>query len=131
MPNDCWNVYTVVGTTDDLDSLYEEGLQVLRQASMTVTEEGLEDMDRLRVFQRRERGMRFVYKSRWNPNILWMEQMLIQYPSLWMKNEWSEESGRAGVVVGGVLYGRHYPLQEFRWDDVMLEDDFHPARRMF
>lgn len=127
MSTDCWNTYTVIGNPGDVYSLYEEGLQGLRQTNPIVMNE---DIDQIRILQRRERGVRFVYKSQWNPNTPWMEHMLERYPSLWMKNEWSDEGGRSGIIIGGVLYGRHYPLQEFRWDDVLFEDEFHPARRI-
>jgi hypothetical protein len=121
MTNDCWNIYTVIGNPDDINSLCEEGVQALQSPDT--------GGDRFRIILRNDNGIRFVYKSRWNPNTTWMEQMLYQYPSLWMKNAWREEGGRAGVVVGGYLYGRQYPVQEFFWDDVTLEDTLHPSRR--
>lgn len=122
MPNDCWNLYTVVGNPDDIQRLYQNELEGLT-ATMSPSSGGV-----VQVLKRTDKGIRFRFWSGELPNKEWMERMLEEYPSLWMKNYWSEEGGYAGVIVGGMLYGTRHALQELTWDDVVLEDEFHEFR---
>ncbi len=119
MPNDCWNVYTVVGNTNDIKRLYQTELEGL---TTTMSPCGA---NVVQIQKHTEKGIRFRFWSRNLPNNDWLERMLVEYPSLWMKNYWSEEGGYAGVIVGGMLYDTRHDIQEITWCDVVLEDEFH------
>jgi hypothetical protein len=121
MPNDCWNLYTVVGNPDDIQRLYQNELERLTTVASPCS--GCV----VQILKQTDKGIRFRFWSG-EPNKEWMERMLEEYPSLWMKNYWSEEGGYAGVIVGGMLYGTRYDIQELTWDDVVLEDEFHEFR---
>lgn len=122
MPNDCWNVYTVIGNPDDIQRLYQNELERL-----TTTMSPCSGCV-VQVLKRTDKGIRFRFWSGELPNKEWMERMLGEYSSVWMKNYWSEEGGTAGVIVGGMLYGTRSEIQELTWDDVVLEDEFHEFR---
>lgn len=122
MPNDCWNTYTAIGHPSEIQQLYTNELEPL------LTTNGGDGLPVIKIYKMTNNGIRFHFWSRNFPNKEWMEQMLEQYSSLWIKNTWCEEGGYAGVIVGGKLYGIRQPLQDITWNDVPIEDEFHEMR---
>ena len=47
-----------------------------------------------------------------------LEIYIVKYPSIWIKNEWKEEGGKAGVWVG-----YENVIKRFEWDDLCLEEE--------
>lgn len=119
MPNDCLNVYTVIGDVEDIQEIFRSKLEKLS------TLKGSHGGNIVHIEKRTDRGIRFQYWSPNVPNKDWMLKVIEMYPLVWMKNCWSEEGGGAGVIVGGTLYGKRYEIREMAWEDVVLEDDFH------
>jgi hypothetical protein len=58
--------------------------------------------------------------SPWNPDYEWMESLLQKYPNCWVKNEWSEEAGIAGVWVGFVVNNQPI-VRNLAWEDISIE----------
>jgi hypothetical protein len=59
--------------------------------------------------------------SAWNPNYEWLESLLDKYPNCWVKNEWSEEGGFAGVWVGYFNNKNEKIVKQMDWDDICIE----------
>ena len=47
--------------------------------------------------------------------------LLDKYDKCWIKNEWIEEGGTAGVYVGGYLNGSKVETKSLEWIDLTIE----------
>ena len=108
MPNDCWNHITITcereDETGELNSLFMNELQ----------------RETIQVVKKTRRGIIFDMWSAWNPDYEWLETLLYRYPNCWVKNEWSEESGIAGVWVG--YMDNNQPIvRNLAWEDISIE----------
>lgn len=114
MPNDCWNNITITASESDLDAL-------MRTEFIDVPEGAID------ILQRGQYGVMIRLWSAWIPNFIWMETLLPTYPSCWVKNEWREEGGTAGVWVGTLVEGRRV-IQSMEWKDLSVEEEMHVFR---
>jgi len=108
MPNDCWNHITITcereDETGELQSLFVNELQ----------------HETIQVVKKTRRGIIFNMWSAWNPDYEWLETLLYRYPNCWVKNEWSEESGIAGVWVGYMDESQPV-VRHLAWEDISIE----------
>jgi len=51
----------------------------------------------------------------------WLESLIDSYPAWWIKNDWWEEGGSAGVWVG-YHKNKKKIIKEIDWDDSCLEE---------
>lgn len=109
MPNDCWNHITITcereDETGELHSLFVNELQ---------------NNTTIEIHKKAKRGIIFDIWSAWNPDYEWLESLLFKYPNCWVKNEWSEESGIAGVWVGFVINNQPI-VRNLAWEDISIE----------
>jgi hypothetical protein len=68
------------------------------------------------------RGVLLELWSDWNPPYDFLEELLTKYPSCWVKNEWNEEGGFAGVWIGYVTTDGEKEITRLEWDDLSIED---------
>jgi hypothetical protein len=117
MPNDCWNHITITCEnrefTEELNNLVINELKHKEDDKYIY----LETVDMLK---RGTRGIIFNLWSAWNPDYEWLESLLEKYPNCWIKNEWSEEGGFAGVWIG-YFKNDEKIIQQLTWDDICLE----------
>ena len=57
----------------------------------------------------------------WKPDFEWLNKILDTYPKCWIKNDWNEEGGLAGVWVGYYEHGEKV-IHEMEWPDLSIED---------
>ena len=67
------------------------------------------------------KGIIFQQLTAWKPQYEWLESLLTKYPNCWVKNEWNEEGGIAGVWVGSVKNG----IQSMCWEDLSIEAKYY------
>jgi hypothetical protein len=116
MPNDCWNHITI--TCEDqnqLKRLVKNELQEMSEDKTFVYHETIE------MIKRGVNGIIFRKWSPWNPNYEWLEELLTKYPECWIKNEWDEEGGMAGVWVGFTNENGEKMIKQMTWDDLCIE----------
>lgn len=117
---------TITGTNEDLDLLMEGEFKGVPDWALMIKARGRgggfgpEAPD--------GGAIRFKLWSRWAPDFDWLASLLTKYPSCWVKNEWSEEGGMAGVWIGTgaseARRGTGEPLIErFEWDDMCIEEE--------
>ena len=63
------------------------------------------------------RGAVIVFHTNWTPEINKLEEIISEFPTAWVKNEWLVEDGEAGVWVG-----QHGMTKSLTWDDISLEE---------
>lgn len=121
MPNDCWNNVTITcknkEITDELNNLINNELKYKKDDKYIYNE----SVDMIKCGTR---GIIFKLWSSWNPNYEWFESLLDKYPNCWIKNEWSEEGGTAGVWIGFVNNNNKI-IKKLIWDDLSLEDMYY------
>ena len=110
MPNVCSNYFTVVsGDAVELQSLVTHEL---------TREEGAEHYFKNIIFTKKcPYGIQFRQDTKWRPDFEWMQRAIVKYPNCWVKNEWIEEGGTAGVWVGSLTNG----IQSMTWEDLCIE----------
>jgi hypothetical protein len=107
MPNDCWNKITMTGSAEDLNVFFVEEFKNVPEWAYS-------------ILVRTERGIQFKIWSAWKPDFNWLETLLLKYPSIWIKNLWSEEGGYAGVWIGSTK-----GIQRLAWEDLCMEEYNH------
>ena len=118
MPNDCWNRMTI--TCENREFVDELTNLVLNELKH---KEGNKHVyhETVHMIQRGTRGIIFEIWSAWNPDYEWLESLLDKYPNCWVKNEWNEEGGVAGVWVGFVNNNNEKIIKDLTWDDICIE----------
>ena len=113
MPNDCWSHLMITANVPDLYEIMQ-GFRHVPEGAIKIFEQGKE-------------AVHMKLWSRWNPDFEMLEGLLSKYPSCWIKNEWSEEGGKAGVWIGTMRSGEKQ-VSRLEWDDMCLEERMHRFR---
>jgi hypothetical protein len=117
MPNDCINIVTITcRNMQMLDSFIESDLQAIEEHNTKYHEV-------LKVYKRGKCGIVFKLWSRWAPDVKWFETILENYPEFWIKNEWSEEGGMAGVWIGFMINDNQQSIESLTWRDLSIEEE--------
>jgi hypothetical protein len=111
MPNDCWNHITFTADTADLNSFMENEFNNVPDWALKIKVRGVG-------------GVVLNLWSRWVPDFDWLERMVEQYPSAWLKNEWHEEGGSEGVWVGTKRSGTTV-IRRMEWEGMCIEEEMH------
>lgn len=114
MPNDCWSHITITASREELAELMNNEFPDTPDWAFRVKHRGLE-------------GVIFDLWSAWYPDFAWLTSLLTKYPTCWVKNEWKEEGGNAGVWIGTKRYGI-VKIERLDWDDMCLEEDNYRFR---
>jgi hypothetical protein len=108
MTNDCFNNLTIVShdNPQQLNNLFET-----------------EFIDKkIQIDYKGDQGIKLELWSPWTPDFKWLESLITKYPECWIKNEWWEEGGNAGIWTGGAIYkGRSENIVRIEWTDICIE----------
>ena len=115
MPNDCWNNITI--TCDDLEELNNLFINELTREEGPDYEEEFYYYKNIHIEKRCLKGAKIRQLTAWTPDYEWLESLLTKYPNCWIKNEWNEEGGNAGVWVGSAKK----EIQSMQWEDLSIE----------
>jgi hypothetical protein len=114
MTNDCFNHITITSENkNELDVLLRDELQHKKDDKHIYYEN-------IRMIKRGKKGIIFELESRTNPDYDWLNTLLDMYPHCWIKNEWWEEGGNAGVWIGSVKNNQNC-IQSMEWEDLCIE----------
>jgi len=112
MPNDCENHITITANRGEIDRLIRNEFMVGETDSY---------LEHVKVYRRGHEAIELNMWSAWAPDFNWLAGLLTKYPSCWVKNEWHEEGGNAGVWIGYTRDGTE-TIQRMEWDDMCLEE---------
>ncbi len=106
MPNECRNHLTIVSEdADQINQMYKHEFDVFKyDTSFNV---------------KTNKGLMVNLTTAWRPIDLTI--LLDKYDKCWIKNEWIEEGGTAGVYVGGYLNGSKVETKSLEWIDLTIE----------
>ena len=108
MPNNCWNYITITSK------------HPLVLNSLLQTE--IREYHRAEIVQKGKYGLIIRLWSPWQPQFDWLSTLLDIYPGCWIKNEWNEEGGMAGVWIGFVDENHGKTIKRLEWQDLCLEE---------
>ena len=115
MPNDCWSFMTITcEDPDQLTRLVQKELQYKENGALVYHET-------IEMVKRGVKGIVFRVLTAASPNFVWLESLLSNYPSCWVKNEWEEEGGHAGVWVGYTNEDGDPIVKQMTWNDLCIE----------
>jgi hypothetical protein len=109
MPNDCWNNLTITGNKADINKIADVEFKDVPEWAFEIKKRGLEAVI-IRLW------------SPWQPNYNRLEELIQTYKSCWIKNEWMEEGGSAGVWIGSYRSGEKL-IQKMVWEDMCIEEE--------
>lgn len=107
MPNDCFNKITIRGDENAINKLLANDLDMNNYYEWNIDTRG-------------SRGVMLNIISAWEPPFEHLEYIIQEY-KVWLKNEWYEEGGNAGLFIG-YWDDNKLNLKELRWQDWCLED---------
>ena len=122
MPNDCWNRIMVVCNPYDQPSCDQLRLFIIDEVNTIYLNDDVYD-DRICIHKQHHSYIVFTLWSRWHPDFEWLDGLLDKYPACWIKNEWYEEGGMAGVWIGSIKDNQKQ-IQQFEWEDLCID---HPV----
>jgi len=118
MPNDCTNYVTITCKDEEvLNTLVRENLQFYDGDNYVYKEH-------VKMIKRGCLGIYFNIWSAWNPDYKWLESLLEKYPDCWVKNEWQEEGGLAGVWIG-YFDENEQVIHNYCWRDLCIEERYY------
>jgi hypothetical protein len=119
MPNDCTNIITIIcKNKDTLNAFIETELEVIRLHND-------EHNEFIKILKKGNFGVVFKLWSPWNPDYDWLKNTLSLHPEFWIKNEWREEAGMAGVWVGFTRGNDEPVIESFIWKDLSIEEEYY------
>jgi hypothetical protein len=112
MPNDCWNniIFVSEHNSNELTDLFTKEIE-----SKNSPEE------RLQIDYKGTNGIKFKLWSAWGADSDWFKELIQKYPNCWIKNDWYEEGGGAGIFIGGFLNGEKQETIIKEWDELPIE----------
>ena len=134
MPNVCKNTVTIISCeAAELDEFVKNELQFQNSEGEYYFNEDVE-----RILKRGKNGIKFEYTSPGAPPLEWFQEALGRYPSFWIKDQWLDEAGLAGVWIGSVDDSGEQVVRAYEWMDLCLEarhflfsdDDIFAANEM-
>lgn len=114
MPNDCYNNLTITSFDNPTE------LHTLIQNEFMNDDHIYHET--IKVSKKGQRGISLTQYTAWNPDFQWLESLITKYPTCWIKNEWIEEGGNAGVWIG-FMKNNNPVIKHLEWDDLCLEAD--------
>lgn len=109
MPNDCKNIITI--TFKKENSLNDFINIELRNNNFQ------------NILTRGRFGIIVEIITAWLPDFDWLKNLLISYPECWIKNEWHEEGGMAGVWIA-YMENEETIIKQMNWHDLSIEDEY-------
>jgi hypothetical protein len=112
MPNDCWNSITFISedNSEELTDLFNKEIKATNPPENC-----------LQIDYKGKNGIKFKLWSAWGGDSKWLEGLIPKYPNCWIKNDWYEEGGGAGIFIGGFLNGKKQETIIKEWDEIPIE----------
>jgi len=112
MPNDCWNNMTFISevNSEELTVLFNNEIKAKNSPE-----------DKLIINYKGSNGIKIQLWSAWGADNEWLNTLVEKYPKCWIKNDWYEEGGGAGIFIGGFLNGKKQETIIKEWDELPIE----------
>ncbi len=138
MPNHCVNNLTLTGTPETIKRLLEIRFDFEQILPAPKDLSGIDILDwrtttwgtkwnafDIKILEHGVKGIQARFTTAWAPPVGVFSSLLHMFPDLWLKCEWHEEGGYAGVWVGhgrDPSSGEGPEIRHFEWEDLCLEE---------
>jgi hypothetical protein len=136
MPNHCYNSLTITGKPETIQNLVD--IEFDFEKLHPVPEEKKEDWYEWNcehwgtkwnrydytLHNQGEGGFEISFTTAWGPPYPLLEFLLEKFPDLWIKCQWDEEGGEAGIWIGFVKDGKAN-IQSMEWQEMSIEERAH------
>jgi hypothetical protein len=75
-----------------------------------------------------EEALQMTFTTAWAPPTEFFKSLLETYPDIWLKCDWNEEGGEAGIFIGYTDTKKAVVAEEFGWQDWCVEEYAHRFR---
>ena len=65
-------------------------------------------------------GIKFTQITPNEPDYALLKKIVLKFPMVWIKNEWIEEGGKAGIL----LYNYEAGIQSHTWNDLSIDSRY-------
>jgi hypothetical protein len=67
-------------------------------------------------------GLELQFTTAWAPPTEFFKSLLEKYPDIWLKCDWNEEGGMAGIFLGYTNEKKAVEIHEMEWQDWCMEE---------
>jgi hypothetical protein len=106
MPNECYNHITITSRLG-VDHFMHD----------------IEKLPNVSINKCGKYAVRFEYVTACTADYIWLDSFLDKYASVWIKNIWNAEDGKAGVWIGYFNDDKYIKVLE--WEDLSLEEEHY------
>jgi hypothetical protein len=148
MPNDCWNKVRIGADKATISVLKETEFRfekLLPQPEFGPSPDLSGDDERwyhwrlehwgskwdrydYKLKHEGQEGLQIEFNTAWAPPTEFFQHLLEKYPDIWLKCDWSEEGGSAGIFIGYTNTDKKVEINELTWNDWCLEEWAHRMR---
>lgn len=118
MANDCINIITII--CKNRSTLNEF---IYKELEVRLHKDPYNEF--IKILKRGKFGIVFKLWSPLKADYEWLQHTLSLYPEFWIKNEWNEEAGMAGVWVGYTKENNKPVIESFMWKDLSIEEEYY------
>lgn len=119
------NILHIRGPECDLEDIERNGV-VLLTSDCQIMRIGKDyfGKDNIKIIHRNENYLVVGYDARNGVFYDYLYKLLEKYPKCWLKNEYSDENGNAGVWIARYIHGK-ISVQEHEWEELTIEEKIH------
>lgn len=119
------NILHIRGPEQDLTTIEQTGAVVKTSDSqiMRISKDFF-GKDNIQILHRNSKYLVIGYDARNGTFYDYLLQILEQYPKCWLKNEYSDENGNAGIWIARYVNGK-IAVQEHEWTELTVEEIIH------
>jgi hypothetical protein len=122
---DGWNTLHIRGPREDLNKLEETGVVFsTNDKQLTYIAENYFGKNNIEICHKDTNYMVIKYDARNGIFYDYLQKILETYPKCWLKNEYSDENGNAGVWIARYIDGE-INVQEHEWTELTIEELVH------
>jgi hypothetical protein len=142
MPNECWNKVRLSSNPALIQKLLESEFsfasirpipESVEQKNWTewCTENWGTKWDRYdyKLEEAGKEAILIYFHTAWSPPTILFKFLLQEHPEMWLRCDWEEEGGEAGVFVGFTNQRGDLKIQSMTWDDWCIEEYAHKFRK--
>jgi len=114
--DDCWSNIIIISNEDELITLIQNELMYLNIKNKLLFH------DHIKVLKKADKAIKIKVLTSSKPNFQWMSNMIHRYKSCWIKNNWYDEGGLAGVWIGNMTE-KGPNIIDYQWCDLSIDEE--------
>jgi hypothetical protein len=115
----CWNTITITSSKKELKNIIKNEFQYKNESDEYVYKENIT------IIKEGSRGLKLKMLTIWRPDFDLLEKIVKKFPFCWIKNEWINEEGDAGIWIGFLQENGNKNIDQFEWSDLSIETEYY------